>query len=269
MSNRLGRRLRGGATATLSYLWSGWGAIASLLMFLAVWDLGNRIWGDLALPSPGATFQALWALGLDGSLGEAVAVTAYRAISGFGIALALGSTLGILAGLSLTASVIARPLVTVLMGIPPISWVVLAMIWFGATDASPIFTVVIASLPLIFVGALQGSRTLDGQLKEMALAFRLSPWQRFRVVYLPHILSYLFPAWISALGMSWKVVVMAELLATPDGVGAGLAVARSHLDTAAAMAWIVSIVGLLLVTEYLLLEPLKRRLEMWRDNESK
>jgi NitT/TauT family transport system permease protein len=86
----------------------------------------------------------------------------------------------------------------------------------------------------------------------------------FMDVYLPHIFSYIFPAWITALGMSWKIVVMAELLATSDGVGAALAVSRSHLDTAATMAWIVAVVGLLLLVEYLLLEPIKREVEKWR-----
>jgi len=84
-------------------------------------------------------------------------------------------------------------------------------------------------------------------------------------VYLPHVVSYLFPAWISALGISWKVVVMAELLSSADGVGAALAIARSQLDTAATMGWIVAIVGLLLAVEYLLLEPIKREVERWRE----
>jgi len=97
------------------------------------------------------------------------------------------------------------------------------------------------------------------------LVYHLPPWMRFFDVYLPHITSYLFPAWIAALGMSWKIVVMAELLATSDGVGAALAVSRSHLDTAATMGWIVAIVGLLLAVEYLLLEPIKRQLERWRE----
>ena len=69
-------------------------------------------------------------------------------------------------------------------------------------------------------------------------------------------------------GMSWKVVVMAELLATSDGIGAALAVSRSHLDTAATMAWIVAVVGLLLMVEYLLLEPIKREVEKWRESDS-
>ncbi len=43
-----------------SYLWSGWGAIASILLFLAFWDLGNQIYGNLILPSPKETFLTLF-----------------------------------------------------------------------------------------------------------------------------------------------------------------------------------------------------------------
>ena len=173
--------------------------------------------------------------------------------------------LGLAAGVSATASTMSRPIVTVLMGTPPIAWLVLALLWFGAGDGTPVFTVFIASFPVVFAGALQGARTLDNQLRTMAEAFRLPLRMRLIDVYLPHVVSYLFPAWIAALGMSWKVVVMAELLATQDGVGAALAVTRSHLDTAATMAWIVAILGALLAAEYLLLEPLKREVERWRD----
>jgi NitT/TauT family transport system permease protein len=118
---------------------------------------------------------------------------------------------------------------------------------------------------VIFIGALQGTRTLDNHLRGMAEAFRLPRRMMLTDVYLPHVVSYLFPAWIAALGTAWKVVVMAELLATQDGVGAALAVSRSHLDTAATMAWIVAVVGLLLAVEYLVLEPVKREVERWRE----
>ena len=40
-----------------AYLWSGWGAIASILLFIACWDLGNQIYGNLVLPSPLETFK--------------------------------------------------------------------------------------------------------------------------------------------------------------------------------------------------------------------
>ena len=150
---------------------------------------------------------------------------------------------------------------------PPIAWLVLALLWFGAGDGTPVFTVFVATLPVVFGGALQGARTLDAPLADMARAFRL-PWaMRWREVALPHLLSYLFPAWITALGVAWKVTVMAELLASADGVGAALATARSHLDTSAALAWVVAVLAALLALEYLLLEPVKRMFEGWRQAE--
>ena len=247
-----------------AYLWSGWGAAASLLLFVALWELGAGFYGPLILPDPLTTFATLWGLVQSGVAWPELAVTARRALAGLLLAVTVGSALGLLAGLSMTASMMARPWVTLLLGMPPIAWLVLAMLWFGAGDGTPVFTVFVACLPVVFIGALQGTRTLDHHLKDMARAYRL-PWRmRLTDLYLPHVAAYLFPAWITALGSSWKVAVMAELLATSDGVGAALAVTRSHLDTGASLAWICAVVGSLLVLEYALLEPIKRELERWR-----
>jgi len=248
-----------------SYLWSGWGAIASILLFFAFWDFGHQIYGDLVLPSPLETLTTLWYMLQDESVIENAKITLYRAFTGYGISVLFGSLLGLLAGLFATASMMSRPIVTILVGMPPIAWIVLAMIWFGMGDFTVIFTVIIASFPIIFVGALQGTRTLEGDLKEMGESFGLPLHVKFLDIYFPHIFSYIFPAWVSALGMSWKIVVMAELLSTSDGIGASLAVARSHLDTPTALALVVIMIGSLMFIEYILLEPIKREVESWRD----
>ncbi len=248
-----------------AYLWSGWGAVASLLLLLAAWEGASAHYGALILPDPASTFATLHRLIDSGAAWPELAVTARRALAGLALAVATGSLLGLAAGVSMTASMMSRPLVTVLLGTPPIAWLVLAMLWFGADDGTPVFTVFIACFPIVFVGALQGARTLDHHLKDMARVFRLPLAMKLFDLYLPHVVSYLFPAWITALGTSWKVVVMAELLSSADGVGAALAVSRSHLDTAATLAWIGAVVGLLLLVEYLLLEPVKRDVERWRE----
>ncbi len=249
-----------------AYLWSGWGAAASLFLLLAVWEVGSAAYGTLILPDPAATFAAFMRLAEAGELWSALLVTARRALAGLALALTAGSLLGLAAGVSMTASMLSRPLVMLLLGTPPIAWLVLAMLWFGTGDGTPVFTVFIACFPIVFVGALQGARTLDRQLQDVAQAFRLPRSMKLLDLYLPHVVSYLFPAWITALGTSWKVVVMAELLSASDGVGAALAVSRSHLDTAATAAWVAAVVGLLLLVEYLLLEPFKREVERWRDS---
>lgn len=246
------------------YLWSGWGAIASLLLLVAVWEWLSGFYGDLILPDPRSAASMLFQMARDGQAWPELQVTARRAMMGLALALVVGTTLGMAAGVSMTASMMSRPIVTVLIGTPPIAWLVLALLWFGASDGTPVFTVFIAAFPVSFLGAMQGARTLDGQLRELAYSLRMPARMRFTDLYLPHMVSYLFPAWVTALGISWKVVVMAELLASSDGVGAALAVTRSHLDTTATLAWILAIVGSLLAVEYLVLEPIKREVERWR-----
>ena len=247
------------------YLWSGWGAMASIFLFIALWEFGFQQYGELILPSPKSTFQTLWTMLHTESIMLDVMITVKRATWGFLISVGLGSVLGMLAGLFATASIMSRPLITILMGMPPIAWIVLAMIWFGTGDRTVIFTVIVASFPIVFVGALQGTRTLEGDLKDMSDSFKAPLLMKFTDVYFPHIFSYIFPAWIAALGMSWKIVVMAELLSTPDGIGAALAVTRSHLDTAGALALVAIMIGSLLLIEYVLMEPIKREVEQWRN----
>ena len=246
------------------YLWSGWTGAASVLLFVAAWDALARQVGPLVLPSPQETLASLGQITASPEAWRDLGATARRALTGYGLSVLAGAALGMAACASVNATVMARPLVTLLVGMPPIAWLVLALLWFGSGDATPVFTVFVACFPIVFVGALQGTRTLDGRLRELARAYRLPLSQRLTDVYLPHIASYLFAACITALGVSWKVALMAELLATTDGAGAQLAVTRSHLDMGGTLAWVTAVVGLLLMAEYLLLEPIRRTLDRWR-----
>lgn len=247
------------------YVWSGWGAVASVFLFIALWEWGFQQWGALVLPAPLETLQRTAQMLADDEMVEHLQITFMRGGSGFLIAAVIGSVLGLLAGHFATASMMSRPIITIFTGMPPIAWIVLAMIWFGMSDTTVVFTVVISSFPVVFVGALQGTRTLENQLNEMADSFNTPPLMKYTDVYFPHIFSYLFPALVSGLGLSWRIVVMAELLSTSDGLGASLAITRSQLDTAGALALVVIMVGGLLMVEYLLLEPIRREVEQWRE----
>ena len=248
-----------------AYFWSGWGAVASLLLMLALWDALALHFGALILPSPHETLAALRELAQQGdSWLQALGITARRAFLGLALALLLGSAAGVLLGSSMTASMMARPWVTVLLGTPPIAWLVMAMLWFGTGDGTPLFTVFVACFPVVLVAGIQGVRTLEGKWRELARAFALPWWMGVADVAAPHVLSYLFPAWTVALGSALKVALMAELLAASDGVGAELAASRAQLDMATSLAWIALLVGVLLIIEYGVLEPIKREFERWR-----
>lgn len=248
----------------LSYLWSGWGSAASLLLLLALWEYGHLKMGALILPSPKQSIAALgYAIANEQAVYDII-ITCKRAFYGFGAAVILASASGILAGTSMTMSMALRPIVTFIIGVPPIAWIILALMWFGNDDMTAAFTVFVVVFPIIFASAMQGMRMRSAELDEMADIYRLSLTQKFIHIHMPQIISYLFPAWIVALGMSWKIVVMAELLGTEHGIGAAMAMARVNIDTAATMGWILMIIFILLVIEYLFLEPLKRHVERWK-----
>lgn len=247
------------------FLWSGWGAISSILLFIGTWQIGFEVYGELVLPAPLSTFKYLFLMLQNQEIVNEIEITMYRALQGFLLSFIFGTLLGLFAGRFITASLMARPIVTILFGMPPIAWIVLAMIWFGMGDVTVIFTVFIGAFPMVFVGALQGARTVEGELKEMVDSFNLSFFLRLKSLYLPHIFSYVFPAWVSALGMSWKIVIMAELLSTNDGIGALFAIARSHIDTKEALALVTFMIASLLIVEYIILEPIKQEVESWRD----
>jgi NitT/TauT family transport system permease protein len=253
---RIGRalgRLRGGAATAVS-----------LALLLALWQAGHFAYGTLVLPSPTETFAALFGLIADGRMLPAVVETGKNALGGFFAAVLVGGALGTLAGLSDLAGRLLRPIATLALGVPAIAWVVLALLWFGGSGFSVAFTVLVTSAPIVYFGAVAGVRTLDGGLARMAASFRVPRRVLMTDVYLPHMISHLFPALATALALSWKVAVMTELLGGTGGVGDELATARVQVDTAAAMAWIVVIVVLLLLQDRFLLEPIRARFETWR-----
>jgi len=246
---------------------SPWAGPMGLALFLGLWHVGSLMYNPVILPSPFETARALVQLGAEGKLARAAADTGSRTLAGFGLALLLGGALGIAAGLWPAVRQLFGPIVTILQGIPPIAWIVLALLWFGTGGATPVFTVVVATLPVVFASAAEGVRTADRGLLEMARTFRAGTWMLLWDHYLPHLLSYLFPATVAGLGVAWKVAVMAELLATDTGIGAGLGNARVNLDTARALAWVALVVLLLAGFEYLVVRPLSRMLEPWRQPE--
>jgi NitT/TauT family transport system permease protein len=241
-----------------------WAGLLGLALLLAGWQLLAARLNPLVLPSPLETLAALRRLFAEGLALPALLITTRHALIGFAIALLLGGMAGTLAGQQRHLRQLIWPLASIVQSVPPIAWIVLALIWFGSGWLTVTLTVAAALLPLVFVSALEGARTVDPGLREMARAFQAPARLLLADVLLPHLLSYLFPAVIVGLGTAWKIALMAELLSGSAGIGEGLAVARVALDTPAAFAWIALAISIALSVEYLLLHPLKRRLEPWR-----
>lgn len=247
------------------FLWGAWAGLAALALFAALWQAGHEAYGDFILPAPLATARAVLAILSDPTNWRIAAATLTRAAEGFALSALIGAAAGLAAGYSPATMRLARPLLTVILGVPPIAWLVLALIWFGASDGMVIVTILVGVTPIIFAGTAEGVATRDRGLDAMAQVFGAGPLRRLWSVGLRQMLAYLFPALVLGLASAIKLAVMIEVLASVGGIGNELARARQYMDVTQALAWIsIAVIGLIAI-EYLLVHPVRAEFERWRE----
>jgi NitT/TauT family transport system permease protein len=153
---------------------------------------------------------------------------------------------------------------TALLNLPALVTIVLIYIWFGLGEASAIVAVALNKLPNTAVILREGTRALDCELLEMAHSFRMPRWRIARHVVLPQLVPYLFAASRSGLALIWKIVLVAELLGRSDGVGFQIQVFFQLFDIAGILAYTVAFAVVMQLIEWVMLQPLERWAERWR-----
>lgn len=104
--------------------------------------------------------------------------------------------------------------------------------------------------PNIYLNTLEGLKSADAELIEMAEVFRLPFATRFFYIYRPALKPFLLSAFQLSLGMSWKSGVAAEVIGTPlHSIGGALYLAKIYLDTADLFAWTAVIIVLSVLFE--------------------
>ncbi|HEY1980959.1 MAG TPA: ABC transporter permease subunit, partial [Xanthobacteraceae bacterium] len=134
-------------------------------------------------------------------------------------------------------------------GIPALSWVVIAIIWFRGIEFRIFFIMVMTTLPAFTFQVLDAYRTMSKDLFEMTLAFRPTRFDLFRTLIWPTVLPGILTAWKVNLGNAARVVVVAELVGATGGVGYELLQQQQLFDMAGAVAWTLVLVIFVLIVQ--------------------
>jgi NitT/TauT family transport system permease protein len=102
--------------------------------------------------------------------------------------------------------------------ISPIAWIPVAILWFGVSDAAPIFLIFLASVFPITVSAIAAVRNMQPVYLRAAQNFGLKGLLLFRRVIFPAALPQIITGIRTALGVAWLVVVAAEMIAVNSGL---------------------------------------------------
>jgi len=214
----------------------------SALLIIGIWKLISLNYNSIILPSPEKAFYTIYEMILTKSFWLSLGYSFIRVISGYFLAMLIGTFLGIIMGLNKKVDRLFRPAISMLQTVPNISWILIAIIWFGLNSKIVIFTIFISLVPIFVINSYEGIDNTSEEYLEMAAVYRLKPTTIFLKIYLYSIKPYLRSAAVITSERAWKIGAMAELLSLDTGIGAGLYWARNNLQTERIFAWTIVLI---------------------------
>lgn len=236
-----------------------WQKLLAAALAVAVWQGASMlVHSAILLPSPLQVAVRLGALAATPGFWSTIGFSLLRIAGGFLLALITATVLAFAAGRFSLVEILLRPYVLAIKSVPVASFIILALIWLRSSQLS-LFISFLMVFPVLYTNVLAGIRSADGQLLEMSQVFWV-PWKcRVRMIYLPAVEPFLLAGSATALGMSWKAGVAAEVIGVVGGsLGERLYDAKIYLMTADLLAWTVVIVALSAGFEKLILWLLGR-----------
>ena len=209
-------------------------AVIALVVFFLLWELGARSkqWFGFVMPwighipAPSAVLT-VWA-GLLGDVGywQSWVMSMLRVLAGFIAAMLIGIPLGLMMAVSRTMYGIAFPSFEVLRPIPPLAWVPASIIFWPTQEMSIAFVTFLGAFYTVVINVLGGARSIDIRYFQAAQAMGASQWNIFRRIVLPGTLPSIVVGSAVGMGITWEVVVAAEMISgggsQASGSGGGL-----------------------------------------------
>ena len=239
--------------------------IASIAFALILWQIVSVfVDTEMLLASPIAVVKRLTALIFEKDFLKTVSYSVLRITGGFLLAFISGSLCAVFAARFRAVEIFLRPYVVTVKAVPVASFIILCLIWFSYGQLAVLISFLIV-FPVIYSNFLQGLKSTDKALLEMAELYRVSWGKKFLYIYLPSVKPYLISACSIAVGMAWKAGVAAEVIGVvSSSIGEKLYNSKIYFQNADLLAWTVVIVLLSVISEKvfaLLLRTVFGRLE--------
>jgi NitT/TauT family transport system permease protein len=236
--------------------WSAaWPKLLAVALVLAVWELVTVTgWKHYVLKGPGPVFSDLWDQMQHAQLWQTIEVTLRSAVLGYGVALIIGSAVGLLVARIPPLRAAAGSIITGLQSMPSVAWAPFGIILFGENTAAIMFVVILGAAPSIANGLITGVDYTPPLLLRAGQTMGLRGVARYRFLILPASL----PAYVAGLkqgwAFAWRSLMAAELFVSIVGqvsIGQQLEVDQQNLDFAGASSVIIVILVIGVVVDTL------------------
>ena len=193
-----------------------------------------------------------WSSVYAGQFWTFAALSTFRVLVGFGIASVAGVLLGALCGRWRLFNRVVDPFLQLVRSVPGITWLPLAMVWFGIGTVTTAFLIALGAFFPIYVNTLLGVSRIPVEWIRTARILGATPAQVFIRVVLPGAFPAIESGLRVAAGVAWAYVVLGELTGVNKGLGAMIMDARMMGDTTAILVGMVYIALLGRLTDALI-----------------
>lgn len=212
--------------------------LISIIVFLLIWEFGARSkqWLGLdafewlrsfltwfgwerkylpwigSVPAPTEVLKVWAGIVGDSSYWQSWYMSFFRVMGGFIAAMIIGIPFGLLLAVSRPAYGIGFPVFEVLRPIPPLAWVPVSIIFWPTQELAITFVTFLGAFYTIVINVLGGARSIDVRYFQAARSMGSSDWDIFRRIILPGILPSIVVGSTVGMGITWEVVVAAEMI---------------------------------------------------------
>lgn len=213
------------------------------LGFLLLWQVTSQM--DLApdrlYPGPAAVFSSLKELFLEQGFFSDVVSSVTRIVISFSIAVGIALPIGLLMGSFVRVDAVLNPLLGAWRYLPAPAFIPLLLMWLGTGDTQKITLLLMGVVFFLVIMLADVTRQTPKVLIETAKTLgggrRIILWS----VMFRHSLPGYVDTCRQMLAVSWTYLVIAEIVAATDGIGAMMMRAKRFVHVDDIMAGIVTI----------------------------
>ena len=199
---------------------------------LVLWHIVTKrqVFSAAILPEVSVVVESFISQLKTGQLIEDITISLFRVLKGFFAASVIGVVLGVIMGISPRVNRFFTFTLNSIRQIPMMAWMPMIILWFGIDELSKVIIISMGAFFPVLINTISGISQVPKGYIEVGKMYKLSKWDLFRKIYFPSALPSVFVGLKLALGISWMIVVAAELIAASSGIGYRINDARSLME---------------------------------------
>lgn len=240
--------------------------VVAVVLVVLVWQLlvWAKVTDDYKLPPPGAVWDSLTDMWVQGTLLEVIWTSVSRGLFGFVMAVAIGTPLGLLVARVKVVRAAIGPILSGLQSLPSVAWVAPAIIWLGLDDKTMYAVILLGAVPSVANGLVSGVDQVPPLFLRAGRTIGATGLRGTIHIVLPTALPGYLAGLKQGWAFSWRSLMAAEIIASSPDLGLGLGQllenGRNNFDMPGIFLAILLILFVGIAIDLLIFSPLERRM---------